>query len=290
MKLKGTLRTLTLFTVMGISAAAFAADDAVLTVGTSSLNEKETLQVLASSAGGNEMMVGMMLGQSTLKERKEILEQVADAMLFSEAAKSKGLDSRLDVAFQIKWQTIQTLLQAYFSEASAKWDFSEKALKKYYDSHLNEFVQAPAAHTRHILTETEADAVNAILNIYKTKDFAKTAAEYSRDPNNAQNGGDLGWVEKGTLSASVDKVVSESALGSLAGPVKSEFGWHVIEVLERRPSHQMTFKEAAQEVEQRLQRSYIDQELKVLKEKYKVTIDEKILSNLGGVPAPAESK
>ncbi|MCE5201919.1 MAG: peptidylprolyl isomerase [Synergistaceae bacterium] len=287
MLFKKILKTAAVFMfVMTVSVSvAFAADDAVLTVGSATLNEKEILQMLAGTVGGNDMMVGMMLSQSTLKDRVALVNQMADAVIFAEAAKSKGLESHPDVAFQIKWQTIQLLIQAYFQEAGTKWDMGNNAMKKYYDTHLGEFVQAPAAHTRHILCNTEADAVNAVLEIYRTKDFAKVAADYSRDPNTAQNGGDLGWVEKGTMDPAVDEAIEKARVGSLAGPVKSGFGWHVIEVLERRPQKQLTFKEASEEVAQRLQRSYIDKELASLREKFKVEINEDSLSNLGGIPA-----
>ncbi len=271
-------------------SSAFAADETVLTVGSVKLSETDVLQMLASTAGGNKMMVGMILGQSTVKERKEVVGQMADAVLFAEAAKSAGLDRRSDIAFQIKWQTMQTLLQAYLQQLSAKWDMSDKAMRTYYDNHKQEFVQAAAAQARHILTETESDALSAALQIYKTKDFAKVAAEYSRDPNTANNGGELGWVEKGLMTASVDKAIEGAKIGSLVGPVKSEFGWHIIEVTARRDAKQLTFEEASEEVVQRLQRQYIDNELDALKKKHKVVIDEKLLENLGGIPAPAESK
>ena len=271
-------------------SSAFAADETVLTVGSVKLSETDVLQMLASTAGGNKMMVGMILGQSTVKERKEVVGQMADAVLFAEAAKSAGLDRRSDIAFQIKWQTMQTLLQAYLQQLSAKWDMSDKAMRTYYDNHKQEFVQAAAAQARHILTETESDALSAALQIYKTKDFAKVAAEYSRDPNTANNGGELGWVEKGLMTASVDKAIEGAKIGSLVGPVKSEFGWHIIEVTARRDAKQLTCEEASEEVVQRLQRQYIDNELDALKKKHKVVIDEKLLENLGGIPAPAESK
>jgi len=266
-------------------SSAFAGDETVLKVGSATMSESEVLQMLAGTAGGNEMMVGLMLSQSTLKERTDLVNQMADAIMFSEAAKAKGLEMRPDVAFQIKWQTMQLLIQAYFQDASTKWDMSGKAMKKYYDTHLGEFVQAPAAHTRQILCGSEADAVNAVLEIYRTKDFSKVAAEYSRDPNSAQNGGDLGWVEKGTMDPAVDEAIAKAQIGSLVGPVKSESGWHIIEVMERRPEKQLSYKEASEEVAQRLQRFYIDRELAALREKYKVEINEDALSKLGGIPA-----
>ena len=272
------------------TSAAMAADKPVLTVGTSTLDEKEVLNLMATTTGGNQMMVGLMLAQSTLPERVDLVNQMAHALLFAEAAKTRGLDSRPDVAFQIKWQTMQILMQAYFEQNASKWDMSEKAVRNYYDTHKDDFYQKPGAHTRHILTQTEGDALNAALEVYKTKDFAKVASEYSRDPNSANNGGDLGWVEKGMMVAPVEAAIDGASVGSLVGPVKSDYGWHIIEVTERRPGRQLTFDESGERAVQGLQREYLENELKELEAKFSVNIDEKALENLGGIPAPAAAQ
>ena len=275
--------------ILGASGA-MAADKPVLTVGSSTLDEKEVLNLMATTTGGNEMMVGLMLAQSTLKDRVDLVNQMAHALLFAEAAKRRGLESRPDIAFQIKWQTMQILMQAYFEQNSAKWDMSEKAVKNYYETHKNDFYQAPASHARHILSQTEGDALNAALEVYKTKDFAKAASEYSRDPNSAKNGGDLGWVEKGMMVAPVEAAIEGASIGSLVGPVKSDYGWHIIEVTERRPGKQLNFEESAEMVVQALQKHYFENELKELQEKFSVNIDEEALKNLGGIPAPAAAQ
>jgi peptidyl-prolyl cis-trans isomerase C len=272
------------------ASAVMAADKPVLTVGTSTLDEKEVLNMIAMTAGGNQMMVGLMLAQSTLPERIEMVTQMSHALLFSEAAKSNGLDVRPDIAFQVKWQTMQLLMQAYFEQNASKWDMSEKAVKNYYDTHKDKFYEAPAAHTRHILTETEGDALSAAMEVYKTKDFAKVATDYSRDPNSAKNGGDLGWVEKGVMVPAVDAAIEGASIGSLVGPVKSDYGWHILEVTERRIGRQLSFQESAERVAQELQKVYFMDELNKLKAKYSVVIDEEALVNLGGIPAPAAAK
>ena len=275
--------------ILGASGA-MAADKPILTVGSSALNEKEVLNLMATTTGGNEMMVGLMLAQSTLKDRVDLVNQMAHALLFAEAAKRRGLESRPDIAFQIKWQTMQILTQAYFEQNSAKWDMSEKAVRNYYETHKNEFYQAPASHARHILSQTEGDALNAALEVYRTKDFAKAASEYSRDPNSAKNGGDLGWVEKGMMVAPVEAAIEGASIGSLVGPVKSDYGWHIIEVTERRPGKQLNFEESAEMVVQALQKHYFENELKELQAKFSVNIDEEALKNLGGIPAPAAAQ
>ena len=211
---------------------------------------------------------------------------MSHALLFAEAAKARGMEARPDIAFRIKWQTMQILTQAYFEQNASKWDMSEKAVRGYYDTHREEFYEAPAYHTRHILAQTEGDALSAAMEVYRTKDFAKVAAEYSRDPNSAQKGGDLGWVEKGMTVQPVEDAIESASPGSLVGPVKSDYGWHIIEVTERRQGRELTFEESAERAAQGLQREYLEKELKNLESKFEVKINEDALVNLGGIPAP----
>ena len=278
---------LVFFSAAAIAASAFAADkdETVVTVGSQALKQSEVLSLLQNTAGDNAMMVGLMLQQSTLPERVDMAKQMADAMLFAEGAKRSGISSRGDVALKIKWQEVQILLESYLQEVSKKWDMGEKAQKAYYNENKSEFVQRPAAHLRHIMTSAEKDAADVILDIYKNKDFAKAAEKYSRDPNTAARGGDLGWMEKGVMPEEIDKAIEGAREKTLVGPVKTELGWHVVEVLERRGEKQLSFEETQQEVIQRMQLSYVNKELEKLREKINVKINERALENLAGIPA-----
>ena len=248
------------FCVTAFAASGFAEEQSetpeaktVVTVGNETLSDREMLQLLQSSANGNIMMVGLMLTQSTLADRTEMANQMADTMLFAEGARLDGLTEREDIAFKLKWQRIQLLVEAYINERSQKWDMSEKAMKDYYNSHKDEFVQAEGAHVRHILTNTESGATDAILDIYKNKDFVKTAAKFSRDTTTAARGGDLGWVEKGMMPEPLASEIEKAQLKSLSAPVKT------------------------------------DEDLKALREKLGVQVNEEALENLAGIPAaPSE--
>lgn len=295
MSQKKTVKTvLSIVMLLLICTAAFAAETEnpeVLTVGSTTMTSDDVMRLITSTAGGNEMLAMLMLSQATVQERLDLVNQMSDAIIFAEAAKHEGLDTRKDVAFQIKWHTIQILVQAYMDKISATWDMSDKAARAYYDSHKEEFVEAPAAKARQIMTDKENAAMDAMMELYRGKSFEEVAGEYSRDPNTFDNGGDLGWVEKGTMTEAVDKVLSEAPIGQVMQPVQSDYGWHIIKVEERRPERQMPYEEAYQEVVQRLQRHYIKEEIKSLKQKYEVKVNEEALENIGGVPAaPEESK
>jgi peptidyl-prolyl cis-trans isomerase C len=85
------------------------------------------------------------------------------------------------------------------------------------------------AMARHILVKTKDDAEKLKLRLLKGEDFEKLAKKYSTC-NSAKRGGDLGEVRKGQLVRSVEQVIFKKAVNKVHGPVKSQFGYHLIEV------------------------------------------------------------
>jgi parvulin-like peptidyl-prolyl isomerase len=92
---------------------------------------------------------------------------------------------------------------------------------------------AEQAHARHILVETEEEATKVVERLKAGEDFAELAKELSKDPGSATEGGDLGFVPRGRFVGPVDEAVFSLPIGQVSDPIQTEFGWHVIEVLER---------------------------------------------------------
>jgi peptidyl-prolyl cis-trans isomerase C len=88
------------------------------------------------------------------------------------------------------------------------------------------------ASARHILVETETECQNLIDQIEEGADFAQLAAAHSKCPS-GQRGGELGTFGRGQMVPEFDKVVFEGEIGKPLGPVKTQFGYHVVEVTER---------------------------------------------------------
>jgi len=85
---------------------------------------------------------------------------------------------------------------------------------------------------------SDADSEARIKQVYKKLnndgDFAELAKKYSDDPGSAANGGDLGWVNPGDMVPAFDRIMSEIEPGKLSKPFKSKFGWHILQVEERK--------------------------------------------------------
>lgn len=106
---------------------------------------------------------------------------------------------------------------------------SPGSVKAWYEAHKAQYA-APAARARHIMVGTEAEAKKVVEDLAHGADFAKLAAERSLDPGSAAEGGELGWFSRNMMVKPFADAVFTVKAGTLAGPVQSEYGWHVIEV------------------------------------------------------------
>ena len=101
---------------------------------------------------------------------------------------------------------------------------------------------------RHILVKTLEEATAVRSRLQNGEDFAKVAAEVSQDTSNKDKGGDLGWFAKGAMVAPFEEAAFALKVGEISQPVKSDFGYHVIQVLghENRPLDDKTFQQQKQ--------------------------------------------
>ena len=92
---------------------------------------------------------------------------------------------------------------------------------------------AEQSNARHILVETEEEANAAVERLAAGEDFADLAAELSTDTSSAATGGELGFVSPDTFVPAIDEAVFSLPIGEVSEPIETQFGWHVVEVLER---------------------------------------------------------
>ena len=276
--------------ILLLTAVVFANDAVpgnkkVITVDGSNVYEEELMYIMGMNNGGDAAMVRLSLAQMSLEDRKAIAKQVGEALAIVKDAKDMGLQLTPRVAYEIKWSANRALMSAYMEQISKKWDFSEGAVRKYYKEHSDEFMMAEAVHVRHILVDTEEEANALYLALTSGADFAATAAEKSKDDASAQNGGDMGWLERGLTPTILADALFVNRKGIIK-PVKSEAGWHVFDVVDIRKARRMTWDEAQEEAFQRLQRQYMTKALEDIRKKSSIVIDDTVLKDLGGVPVP----
>ncbi|WP_027625383.1 peptidylprolyl isomerase [Clostridium lundense] len=129
----------------------------------------------------------------------------------------------------------------------------DTAAKKQYDSSIYTYLEKPSKfHAYHILVKTEDEAKKVKERLNKGEDFAKVAKEVSTDPGSKDKGGDLGAVEYGQfVKPFVDAVVKLNK-GEVSEPVKSDYGYHIIKVIDKEPFKIKSFDSVKEQIKKDL--------------------------------------
>jgi peptidyl-prolyl cis-trans isomerase C len=259
----------------------------IVSVGGEKVGEEELLSLVIRQSGVQKQMMPFVLAQMTLQQREELVGQVVTSLLLSQAATMEGLHLDEEVELTLRWNRANTLAQAYINKIAQDWSFKREDLEKYYEDHLDDYFVPEQAHVRHILVETKEEASRVLLEVMVDESaFDEVARTKSIDTGSAQKGGDIGWISPGHTVPAFDELVFSMKEDSIKGPVESRFGWHVVQVLEKKPGRQMNFEEALPQIRRDIQQWYLDKEVEKLKSRFNVEVDTEALSNLGGFPAP----
>ncbi len=148
---------------------------------------------------------------------------------------------------------------------AAQATVTDAALRAYYEENKARYTQAGRRHARHILVastgDDKADEAKA-KKIYERaaagEDFAKLARELSDDTGSKESGGDLGDAERADFVGPFGDAVWSMKPGEIRGPVKTEFGWHVIQLESASPETVRSFDEVRAELEPEYRRSQVD--------------------------------
>ena len=249
----------------------------VIRCGDETVTAEEVRYLLAQQAGGNEGIASVILNQMSETDTALFLGQIAESMLLAKAAQLQGLHLEPRVAAQIRWNDINLLAQAYVGWASERWDMSEDALRRFYESHGELFFQEEEVHVRQILFKTEEEARNAVLDLMGGASFDVLAEQRSIDPISSRNGGDMGWVRRRALPKPVEDAIFQLSPGTVSKPVQSEYGVHVFQALERKERRRLRIDECRDALREALGRSYLSKDLERLKERLKPALSPEAL-------------
>jgi peptidyl-prolyl cis-trans isomerase C len=186
-----------------------------------------------------------------------LLQRVIDTRLLADVAVEQGLPEQPEVQAALERARESALRDQVIQRALAAGT-DEAALRAAYDDAKQspEF-SVEEVHARHILLDNEADARAVIAELEKGGDFTALAKAKSKDPSAAQNSGDLGFFQREAMVPEFSAAAFEMEPGSWSKePVKSQFGWHVILVEEKRTS-EPTFEEKQAELKDELSRQIV---------------------------------
>ncbi|MDQ7781458.1 MAG: peptidylprolyl isomerase [Desulfomonilaceae bacterium] len=191
--------------------------------------------------------------------RKKILDEVVSFTLFAQSAMKEGMDKEPAIKTRLEYVQTEYLAKEYFRRKAEKSaTVTEQELKDYYKDHLAEFKPPEEVNARHILVKTEAQANKLLQEIKSGADFGELARKHSIDPAGAKggklqlpNGSD--WLPKGTFEKGFEYELFKVPKGSVGGPVKSQFGWHLLKVEDRRQPEIPSFVQVRGLIRNRLQ-------------------------------------
>lgn len=224
------------------------------------------------------------MGQAESPEvRKAVIEQLALQSLVAEEALKKGLDKSPEVQDQLDLTRQSILASAYVQDFIKNHKVSDDALKAEYDK-IKAQMSGTEYKARHILVEKEAEAKDIIAKLKKDpKAFEKLAEEKSKDPGSKTKGGDLGWFDARSMVPEFSAAVTKLKKGEITPtPVKTQFGYHIIQMEDSRPMQAPPFEQIKGGLTQQVQQQDLKKQLDDFKAKAKIEIRE--------LPAPAKTE
>lgn len=198
--------------------------------------------------------MGVKVTDKQLQDRmKQIVQQVGGQKKLDKLLKEQAV-TQAQLELQLKAQMLQDAVQ---QKVYADIKVTPEQVKKYFEDPANksQFEVPESVDARHILVKTkaEADKVRALLEADNTDaNWKKVAKEYSTDPGSKNNGGSLGNFPKGRMVKPFEDVAFGLKVGEISQPVKTQFGYHVIEVTKKTPASKQTLEQAKATIEQQL--------------------------------------
>jgi len=219
------------------------------------------------------------------RKRDEVVNYLVDLKLGAKAAADAKIGEGPEFAARLAYNRDKVLLDEYL-QREAKKAATPEAAKKLFDDTTKAMAPEEEVHARHILVEDEAQAKAAAERVKKGEDFAKVAAELSKDPGSGKEGGDLGWFSKDRMVPEFAEAAFKLKKGEVSEPVKSQFGWHVIKLDDRRTKPLPDFASVKPQIDQYLERKAQQDIVVALRDKAKI----ERLDQPAAAPAAPEPK
>lgn len=230
-----------------LAAPAQAEDDVVASVNGKPITSTEVDMAMN--------VFGDQLAQIPEDQRRQmVVDALVDMHLVAEAATEAGVADSPQYQARMAFLTAQALRNTYI-ESEIQDKITEDDIKARYDKDIAGYVAPEEIRVRHILVKTEDEAKKVIADLAAGGDFSAIAKEKSLDPGSKGNGGDLGFFAKGQMVPEFEAAAFALAPGEVTKePVKTQFGYHVIKLEEKRKQPVPTIDDVRDQVVQMLQR------------------------------------
>jgi peptidyl-prolyl cis-trans isomerase C len=208
---------------------------------------KQSDLALAEEDVGSDMQAA-----SPEAKREQLIAYLADIIMVTQAADKKNLADSPDFKRRLAFLR-NKLLMGYGLQEETKAALTDEALQQTYEEAVKSMGSQEEVRARHILVENEEEAKALLEQIKGGADFATLAKEKSKDAGAAE-GGDLGYFTKDQMVPQFSEVAFRMYPGQLSNPVKTQFGWHIIKVEDKRAKQPPEFTKVKEQIEAYLAR------------------------------------
>lgn len=205
------------------------------------VTEKDLSDAMQDPAIGAE-------GMPDDQKRSTLIDYLINLKALNQAATAAKVDQSPEFAKKLADLKTQLMVQTYI-EQEMKKRVTPEAMQELYNETTKSAKPEPEVRARHILVETEDQAKAVAERLKKGEDFAKIAGEVSKDPGAKENGGELGFFTKERMVAPFAEAAFKLEPNQISEPVKTDFGWHIIQAEEKRQSPVPSFDSLKEQIE-----------------------------------------
>lgn len=207
------------------------------------------------------------------RARAQVLEQLIAFHLFARMAEEEKIMESEEYQTMIEKMKVELASHMAATQTIEGITVTAEEEEAFYQQNQSAFGQKASVSARHILVDSEELAQKAAAEIGAGKAFPDAAREYSTCPSK-EKGGDLGYFSKGQMVPEFEKAAFEGELHTVIGPVKTQFGYHLILVEDKKEGEEVSFAQVQEQIHQQLmqekQRKAYDQKVAELAERYGV--------------------
>jgi peptidyl-prolyl cis-trans isomerase C len=182
------------------------------------------------------------------QKKDYLIAYLTDIILAAKAAENMKVPDQKDFKSRLAYNRNKLLMEIVL-QSEGKAAVTDQAMRKVYDEAVKQMAGESEVRARHILVATEPEANAILAEIKKGTDFAELARQKSKDPGAAAEGGDLGYFSKEQMVPEFAEVAFKLEKGQLSDPVKTQFGWHIIKVEDKRTKPAPDFAQVKDQVE-----------------------------------------
>lgn len=256
-------QTLIAAAILSFASGAFAADS-VATVNGKPIKQS-VYDYIAKDATARGQKV-----DAPVKEA--IINKLVDSEIVYQEAQKLGLDKQPDYIAREELARRELLTSAFLQDYVKKNPISDADTKAAYEQYKKAYGEKEFS-ARHILVKTEAEAKDIIAQLGKGGDFSKIAKDKSLDPGSKDKGGDLGWFSPATMVKPFSDAVAGLQKGAVTPtPVQTQFGWHVIKLVDTRAAQPLSYDKVKDGLQKNLQQRNLEKLMSDLRAKAKIEV------------------